>query len=158
MTPALRVTARVVPVNPTGEVLLLQDRDPAEPDALRWGTVGGAVDEGESLAEAAVRELREETGIEASTRDLTVAFHRDRHVFSLNRRLYLGDSTFFALRLDRDVEVSFDHLEPAEVGNVLAARWWHPRDLAEDRQARVVTPDLCRTLTKAVRAVLGGES
>ncbi|MDX6750840.1 NUDIX domain-containing protein [Geminicoccaceae bacterium 1502E] len=33
-------------------------------DTLEWQTVGGAVDPGESPAEAAVREAREETGLE----------------------------------------------------------------------------------------------
>jgi hypothetical protein len=45
MEPIPRVSARVLPVSPDGEVLLLQDRDrdPAEPEVLRWGTNGGAV-------------------------------------------------------------------------------------------------------------------
>ena len=63
MEPIPRVSARVLPVSPDGEVLLLQDRDPAERDVLRWGTIGGAVDPGESLEEAAVREMHEETGL-----------------------------------------------------------------------------------------------
>ncbi len=54
--PTLRVTARVLPVNHRGEVLLLQDQDPGRPGILRWGTIGGAVDPGETLLEAAVRE------------------------------------------------------------------------------------------------------
>ena len=45
--PTLRVTARVLPVNHRGEVLLLQDQDPGRPGILRWGTIGGAVDPGE---------------------------------------------------------------------------------------------------------------
>ena len=48
MEPIPRVTARVLPVNPDGEVLLLQDVDPAVPGVLRWGTIGGALDPGES--------------------------------------------------------------------------------------------------------------
>jgi len=60
-----RVAARVLPVSPDGEVLMLQDQDPAEPGVLRWGTIGGATDPGESLVDAAIRELFEETGIEA---------------------------------------------------------------------------------------------
>ena len=44
-------------------VLLVQRRNP--PDAGLWGFAGGKVELGETVAEAAVRELREETGVAA---------------------------------------------------------------------------------------------
>lgn len=47
-----------------GRVLLAQRRNP--PQADHWGFPGGRVEWGESLAEAALRELREETGVLAS--------------------------------------------------------------------------------------------
>ena len=44
--------------------MLLQQRDEHAPwDALRWGLVGGHVEQGENFATAAVRELEEETGL-----------------------------------------------------------------------------------------------
>ena len=151
MEPVLRLTARVIPVAESGEVLLLQDQDPARPGETRWGTIGGAVDPGESLVDAAVRELHEETGLIAQPAALIGPFHQDRHEFHYDGRAYLGDSTFFALALERDVEITFAHLEPAEVGNVLAAQWWLPHELAVD--GRVVTPDLCEVMIRAVQAV-----
>ena len=45
------------------EVLLVRRRN--EPDAGLWGFPGGHVDLGESALDAAVRELREETGVHA---------------------------------------------------------------------------------------------
>ena len=44
-------------------VLLVKRRNP--PDAGRWGFPGGRIEPGETVAEAAVRELAEETGIVA---------------------------------------------------------------------------------------------
>ena len=155
MEPIARVTARVVPVCSTGEVLLLQEQDPARPGQLYWGTIGGAVDASESLQAAAVRELREETGIVAEIGDLTEPFHRGRRAYSYAGVSYVGEATFFGLVLDRDTEISFAHLEPEEVGNVLDARWWTPHDLAAD--GRLVAPDLCDIMTAAVRAVRAGQ-
>lgn len=151
MDPILRVTARVLPVNHRGEVLLLQDQDPGRPGDLRWGTIGGAVDPGESLVEAAVREMHEETGIVIAAEDLVGPVHHDVVPFTYGEQAFIGDSTFFALSLPHDVEVVFDHLEPLEVDNVFAHGWWTPDALAADGTA--VLPDLPDIMTLAVEAV-----
>jgi 8-oxo-dGTP pyrophosphatase MutT (NUDIX family) len=65
--PTRRRLASVVLVDERGW-LLLQERDenaPVSPD--RWSLVGGGVEDGESPAEAAVRELAEETDISGVT-------------------------------------------------------------------------------------------
>ena len=149
--PTLRVTARVLPVNHRGEVLLLQDQDPGRPGILRWGTIGGAVDPGESLVDAAVREMHEETGIVIAAPDLLGPVHRDVVPFTYGDRAFIGDSTFFALPLAHDVEVVFDHLEPVEADNVFAHGWWSPEALAADGTA--VLPDLPEIMPTAVAAV-----
>lgn len=149
--PILRVTARVLPVNHRGEVLLLQDQDPAVPGVLRWGTIGGAVDPGETLLDAAVREMHEETGIVVDAAELVGPVYRDIVPFTYGGLYFLGDSTFFALALSHDTEVVFDYLEPLEVDNVVAHGWWSPADLEADGTA--VLPDLPAVLAKAVEAV-----
>jgi 8-oxo-dGTP pyrophosphatase MutT (NUDIX family) len=151
--PISRVTARVLPVNVEGEVLLLQDQDPAFPGVRRWGSIGGAVDDGESLVDAALRELREETGIEVAAGDLTEPFLRTTYDHSWAGTPYRSHSTFFGLLLDRATPITFDHLEPAEVGNVFEARWWRPADLARDGGG--VSDDMPAIMQSAVRAVLG---
>ena len=59
---AKRPAARILLVDGSGRVLLFRF-DPGDRPPF-WCTPGGAVDPGESYAEAARRELREETGIE----------------------------------------------------------------------------------------------
>jgi 8-oxo-dGTP pyrophosphatase MutT (NUDIX family) len=149
--PIPRVSARVLPVCPEGEVLLLQDLDPADPDVLRWGSIGGAVDPGETHQQAAVRELFEETGLVAGPADLTEAIHRSTREFSWDGVHYRSDNTWFAMALPRDVEVSFEHLVPEEVDTVVAWGWWSPEALAADGGA--VADDLPDLLAAAVAAV-----
>lgn len=71
--------SRIVRVDPTPRLalvvlvdrrgwLLLQERDEHAPlDPLRWGIVGGRVEDGESFEAAAYRELAEETGLSWTT-------------------------------------------------------------------------------------------
>jgi 8-oxo-dGTP pyrophosphatase MutT (NUDIX family) len=59
-----RLTARVVLLDGPGRILLLKGRLPADPGGPSfWYTVGGGVEDGESLLEAAAREIIEETGL-----------------------------------------------------------------------------------------------
>jgi 8-oxo-dGTP pyrophosphatase MutT (NUDIX family) len=59
--PLIMVGACVIVRNEKGEILL-QKRT----DTLDWGTLGGAMELGESMEDAAARELMEEAGLRAS--------------------------------------------------------------------------------------------
>ncbi len=59
-----RTAARVVVLDQHGHVLLLEARDPADASKGQWWEIpGGGIEQGETSAEAARRELYEETGI-----------------------------------------------------------------------------------------------
>lgn len=60
-----RDVVRVVVRDGNGDVLLLRAQDRTEPALGTWWELpGGGIEAGETVAETAVRELREETGIE----------------------------------------------------------------------------------------------
>lgn len=150
--PAKRLAARVLPVSPEGRVLLLHEQNPAEPGILYWGSVGGAVDPGESLEEAVVRELFEETGLVAEPAELVGPILRTDQPFTWAGRDYVNDAHFFAMRLPESAQVSFDHLVEEETGNVLGSGWWTPEALeADGTAASAELPEAMRLAIAAMK-------
>jgi ADP-ribose pyrophosphatase YjhB (NUDIX family) len=68
-------SVNVVVTNPAGEVLLIRRSDNGN-----WAVPGGAIDLGESMVQAAVRETREETGILCEVTGLVGIYTDPRHV------------------------------------------------------------------------------
>jgi 8-oxo-dGTP pyrophosphatase MutT (NUDIX family) len=91
-----RVAARVILIDAGRRVLLFNGRDPvAQAEESWWFTVGGGVAAGEDLRVAALRELREETGIDLPPGQLVGPVWRRRAVFSFDRRTYDSEEWFF---------------------------------------------------------------
>ena len=68
-------SVNVVVTNDAGEVLLIR-----RSDNDNWAVPGGAVDLGESVAQAAVRETREESGIDCKITGIVGIYSDPRHV------------------------------------------------------------------------------
>jgi 8-oxo-dGTP pyrophosphatase MutT (NUDIX family) len=65
---ALRSSAHVLFVNASGEVLLrLRDARPGVAFSSQWDLVGGAVEAGETITEAALRGAKEELGLDVQS-------------------------------------------------------------------------------------------
>ena len=77
-TPAGPIAATIAAVIRNDQVLLVRRANP--PDAGRWGFPGGKIEAGETIPDAALRELLEETGVAAEALRIFTAvdaFDRD---------------------------------------------------------------------------------
>jgi 8-oxo-dGTP pyrophosphatase MutT (NUDIX family) len=121
-----RTAGRVLVVDAAGRILLLHGADPASADPPYWFTVGGGTEPGESLAQAAARELGEETGITASADELGEPIWHEVAEFGQGGRRYRQEQDFFLLRLGPAAAgtVKSDGLDAEEAAVILGHRWW----------------------------------
>jgi ADP-ribose pyrophosphatase YjhB (NUDIX family) len=68
-------SVNMVVVNDAGEILMIR-----RTDNDNWAVPGGAIDLGESVAQAAVRETREESGIECEITGIVGIYSDPKHV------------------------------------------------------------------------------
>jgi 8-oxo-dGTP pyrophosphatase MutT (NUDIX family) len=130
VTPDVRRTAvRLLVVDEEGRLLLLHYRTPDTGEDF-WCTPGGALDRGESLAGAARRELREETGLDRAHLDLGPRLWTREHRFRIgDGRLFAQQEHYFALRVT-GFEPDAAGLGDFERRAVVEHRWWTPAELA----------------------------
>jgi len=127
-TVSRRVSARVVLLDRTGAVLLLCGSDPAVPDSADgpaprwWFTVGGATQRGETLAETAVRELEEETGLRIDPVDMFGPVWQRDAVIDFNGSVIHSEEMFFIHRTDR-FEPSAAGRSGLELAYIHGHRW-----------------------------------
>jgi 8-oxo-dGTP pyrophosphatase MutT (NUDIX family) len=139
-----RRAARVLLLDPSGRVLLLRGCDPARPEHRYWFTVGGGLEPGESLVDAAVREVFEETGLRITPGDLAGPVRTDAVTFPFDGRLYSQHQSFFFVRTDA-FQPDLSRLETYESETVDATRWWSADDL-DATEERFYPADLASLL------------
>lgn len=124
-----RTAGRVILLDENGRVLLFHGFDPAAPDEPWWFTPGGGLEPGESIQEAAARELREETGLTVAPQELGEAVFDNYVEFSFDGVLLRQRNYFFRLHT-RLFEVSTAGFEEMEQRTTLGHRWWSGQELS----------------------------
>ena len=131
-SPAGPIVATIAAVVRGGEGLLVRRANP--PDAGLWGFPGGKIETGETIQQAALRELLEETGVHGEAREVFTAvdaFHHD------GRGNLLQHFVLIAVRCEWRAG------EPQAADDALQARWFSAEeldrgDLALSRDVREV--------------------
>jgi 8-oxo-dGTP pyrophosphatase MutT (NUDIX family) len=118
-----RLSARLLILDERDRLLLFFSSGYIGPGIEYFVTVGGGVDEGESLQEAAAREAYEETGLRVDPADLgpVVAHAEGAWQPRPDLRLYQDDHYFFLRAQHFDVDWS--HLEEIERDEFSSAEW-----------------------------------
>jgi ADP-ribose pyrophosphatase YjhB (NUDIX family) len=101
-----------------GKVLLVRRGN--EPGKGKWSLPGGRIRFGERSEEAALREMREETGLE-------VRLRRVVDVVDVFWRSEMGELLEHFVIVDFEAEVIGGELRPAD--DALDARWFSPEEL-----------------------------
>jgi 8-oxo-dGTP pyrophosphatase MutT (NUDIX family) len=119
-----------------------------------WLSIGGGLERGETLAEAAAREMREEAGIDVDPERLGEPVGTTVVRFSVFGLLPVTQyQTYFAIAVD-DAALSFVHQSRLERLTIERHEWLSAEELA-GRHERLADPELPRLMRAAVAAARG---
>ncbi|GAA2101997.1 hypothetical protein GCM10009759_36150 [Kitasatospora saccharophila] len=143
----LRSTSRVLLLDHRDRLLLLCSRDPRPAGGRWWFTVGGGTEEGEDQLASAVRELREETGLELPGERLGPPVWTRTADFTFDGRSFRQWEEYRLLRLTA-AEAAAVRVDPGEAR--FGHHWWSVEELAgtdqtvRPRDLAVLLPGLLR--------------
>jgi 8-oxo-dGTP pyrophosphatase MutT (NUDIX family) len=130
----VRDAVRVVLADAGGRVLLFHVLTPEQSPDGWWELPGGGIDPGETYLEAAVREIREETGLVIDPAQVgPPAWRRDSTWRSRGKRRLQHEVVVLA-RVAQDEPVIVDGgRTQEEVEDYVTARWWRVDEIGRSR-------------------------
>jgi 8-oxo-dGTP pyrophosphatase MutT (NUDIX family) len=147
-----RETARVILCKPNSEVFLLKTHfDPEVGLPPRWITPGGGIDEGESVIQAAQRELAEETGLKVEPEALgeLIWAAEGRWDWADGKNHHTFVDHFFLLQIE-SFELDVSGWTQDELRDVVEHRWWNLDELRQSGES-VSPPGLVDFLASHLR-------
>jgi 8-oxo-dGTP pyrophosphatase MutT (NUDIX family) len=129
-----RDAVRVVLIDADGQVLLFHVLTPDEAPDGWWELPGGGIDPGETYLEAAIREIREETGLTLDPAQVgPPTWRRDSTWRSRGERRLQHEVVVLARVAAHHPAITDGGRTPEEVEDYVAARWWGMGEIAESR-------------------------
>lgn len=144
-----RRAGRVLLITDTNQILLLEADDRRQPGQTFWTTPGGGAEPGETLHQAATRELLEETGLTGITLAGPV-WVRHRTVHSGRDRRHNHEEYFLA-RIPAPVDIDTSGWTDFERDTIIGWRWWNITDLASTT-TRIIPGQLATELPSLLTA------
>lgn len=138
-----RLAVKLLLLDEDDRLLLIHARDPQAHNDC-WYPVGGGVEPGESLQEAAAREAHEETGLLSLPPGQQV-WHRD-HTYRFNGQVVDVAEEWLLHRIEL-FEPTPEQLSDFETRSIMGFRWWRAEELAESPEI-IYPPQLGRLLSQ----------
>ncbi|HEV2885420.1 MAG TPA: NUDIX domain-containing protein [Jatrophihabitans sp.] len=128
--PIVRQAGRIFVLDADRRVLLMHERRDIGSDCSHWIVPGGGVEAGESLVQAALREVYEETGLVPELDPAAEPMYSERVHFSFAGRDIDQTNFYFLARVPSGLPVRPTAHTEAEQLVVLGYRWWPLAELA----------------------------